>query len=149
MTTGFVPHTTHVEPHDHHRLVAWLWAIQFALAALYLFTGIMKWAIPADQLAAMTHLPAPFMRGIATAEILGALGLLLPGLYGFARWLTPLAAAGLVVIMIGATSETVAHMSVPAAILPFVAGGLALFVAIERRRLERSDQPGDDAEKEE
>jgi len=92
MTTGFVPHTTHAELHDHHRLVAWLWAIQFGLAALYLFTGIMKWAMPADQLAAMTHLPALFMRGIATAEILGALGLLLPGLYGVARWLTPLAA---------------------------------------------------------
>ena len=54
--------------------------------------------------------------------------------------LTPLAAAGLVVIMIGANSETVAHMSVPAAILPFVAGGLALFVAIERFRLEREER---------
>ena len=137
MTTGFVPHTAHAEAHDHHRLVAWLWAIQFALAALYLFTGITKWVMPMDQLAAMSHLPGVFMRGIATAEILGALGLILPGLYGIARWLTPLAAAGLVIIMIGATTETIAHMSVAAATLPFVAGGLALFVAIERWRLER------------
>lgn len=137
MTTGFVPHVAHSEAHDHHRVVAWLWTIQFALAALYLFTGITKWMIPTDQLAVMTHLPGGFMHGIATAEILGALGLLLPGLYGIARWLTPLAAAGLVIIMIGATTETITHMSVAAAIVPFLAGGLALFVAIERWRLER------------
>lgn len=137
MTTGFVPRTAHTDIPDHHRLVASLWAIQFALAALYLFTGIMKWSIPADQLAGMTHLPAPFMRFIATAEILGALGLLLPGLYGVARWLTPLAAGGLVIIMIGATTETILSAPLIMAILPFVAGLFDLFVAIERWRLER------------
>jgi hypothetical protein len=88
--------------------------------------------MPMDQLAQMSHLPGPFMRGIGTCEILGALGLILPGLVGVARWLTPLAATGLVIIMIGATSETIEHMSVGAAIVPFVAGLLALFVAVAR-----------------
>jgi hypothetical protein len=136
MTTGYVPRTAHVERHDHHQLVGWLWIVQFGLAGLYLFTGTMKWMMPMDQLTQMSHLPGPFMRGIATAELLGALGLILPGLVGVARWLTPLAATGLVIIMIGATSETIEHMSVGAAIVPFVAGLLALFVAVARWRLE-------------
>ena len=42
------------------------------------------------------------VRPIGTLEVLGAIGLMLPALTGILTWLTPLAAAGLVLLMIGA-----------------------------------------------
>jgi hypothetical protein len=52
----------------------------------------------------MASLPGgpPFFRFIAAAEVLAAAGLTLPTSTGIMPWLTPLAAAGLLVIMIGA-----------------------------------------------
>lgn len=135
MTTGFVPHTAQAGGREHRTLVAWLWVIQFALAALYLATGTMKWVMPLDQLAQMTQLPGLFMRGVATLEIMGALGLILPGLYGVARWLTPVAAMGLFAIMVAATVSVIVHGPGPAALLSAGAGLLDLFVAIRRWRL--------------
>jgi hypothetical protein len=52
------------------------------------------------------QLPGAFLRFIGVAELLGGLGLVLPGLFKMHRHLTPLAAAGLVIIMIGATVLT-------------------------------------------
>jgi hypothetical protein len=69
------------------------------------------------------------------SELAGALGLLLPGLLRIRPGLTPLAAVGLVIIMIGATTLTAIYMDVPSAIMPFVAGLLAAFVAYGRWRL--------------
>ena len=48
---------------------------------------------------------------------------------------TPLAAAGLVVIMIGAVVVTIQTMGFAMAIMPFVTGLLAIFVAYGRWRL--------------
>ena len=42
------------------------------------------------------------MRLIGILEILGAIGLILPAVTGIWPWLTPLAAAGLVLTMVGA-----------------------------------------------
>jgi hypothetical protein len=74
-----------------------------------------------------------FLRFIAVMELLGAAGLVLPGLFRIRQELTPLAAAGLVVIMVGATSVTLATMPAVMAILPFVTGVLAAIVAVGRR----------------
>ena len=68
-------------------------------------------------------------------EVLGALGLILPGLLKRRTGLTPLAAAGLVIIMIGATVVTLASMPPSWAVLPVVTGLLAAFVAYGRWRL--------------
>jgi hypothetical protein len=77
-----------------------LWTIQVLLAALFLFAGGFKLAVPGDQLAAAAPgMSVPFLRFIGTMEVLGALGLLLPGLFRIKQFLTPLAASGLVVIM--------------------------------------------------
>lgn len=76
------------------------------LAVVFLFTGWSKLAMPTDTLAAQSHLPGSFMKFIGVCEILGALGLVLPGLVHVRPSLTPLAAACLVVIMIGATVST-------------------------------------------
>src|SRR5436853_2154161 len=78
-----------------------LWIVQGLLALLFLFTGGLKLAMPVDVLAAQSHLPGLFMKFIATCEVLGALGLVLPGLFRIRPGLTPLAAAGLVIILIG------------------------------------------------
>lgn len=103
-----------------------LWAIQAVLAALFLFAGGMKLALPAAELAKQATLPIGFLRFIGVCEVLGALGLVLPGLTGIRRELTALAAVGLVVIMAGATL-------VSASAVPAMVGALAAAVAWGRR----------------
>jgi hypothetical protein len=68
-------------------------------------------------------------------EVLGALGLILPGLLRIRPNLTLLSVTGLVIIMIGATVLTVIGDGVGAALVPLVTGLLAAFVAYGRLRL--------------
>ena len=112
-----------------------LWIIQVLLALIFLFAGGTKLVMPAEQLTGQTPLSAPFLRFIGTAEIAGALGLILPGALRIRPGLTPLAAAGLTIIMIGATTVTVMTMSAAMALLPFIVGGLTVFVAYARWRV--------------
>ena len=105
-----------------------LWIAQSVLAALFLFAGGMKLAMPAAALAAQSHLPGAFMKFIGLAETLGALGLVLPGLFHVRERLTPLAAAGLVIIMVGAVVTTIVQGQGPAAIVPALVGVLAAYV---------------------
>ena len=79
-------------------------------------------------------LSVSFIHFIGVCEVLGALGLILPGLLHIKPGLTPLAAAGLVIIMIGATVLSL-PMGVVMALLPLVTGLLAAFVAYGRWRL--------------
>lgn len=116
------------------RMNAILWTLQIILTLLFLFTGGVKLAMPMAALAKVTPLPATFMKFIAVCELLGALGLVLPGLTGIATYLTPLAAAGLTIIVIGATVVTVATLGIPQAVLPFVTTLLVAFVAYGRWR---------------
>src|SRR5687767_8045928 len=99
-----------------------LWTAQALLAALFLFGGVFKLTIPAEALAEQAQMSGAFMHFIALMEVLGALGLVLPGLTGIRPQLTPLAAAGLVIIMIGATVITFASHGVAAGIMPLVTG---------------------------
>src|SRR3954466_14717621 len=85
-----------------------LWIVQGLLAVVFLFAGGMKLVLPAEVLTAQFPGSALFVRFIGVAEVLGALGLLLPGLLRIRVGLTPLAAAGLAVIMTGATAITLA-----------------------------------------
>ena len=114
-----------------------LWTIQGLLALIFLYAGGMKLAMSTEELAAAMTLPLPilFVRFIAVCEVLGALGLVLPGVFGIRTDLTPLAAEGLVVLMIGAVTITVTTMDVSMAILPLVVGVLAATVAYGRTRV--------------
>ena len=112
-----------------------LWVVQVLLALLFLFAGGAKLAMSAAALAAQTPLPAAFLRFISVMEILGGLGLVLPGMLRIQTALTPLAAAGLSIIMVGAVIVTIQTMGSALAALPFVTGVLALFVAYGRWRV--------------
>jgi hypothetical protein len=111
-----------------------LWVVQGLLVLIFLFAGIAKLVMPIEALAQQTPLPGAFLRFIAVAEVLGALGLILPGLLGIQPGLTAVAAAGLVIIMIGATIITAAAGPASMALFPLVVGLLAAFVAYGRRR---------------
>jgi len=115
-----------------------LWIIQILLALLFLFAGGTKLYFSSEVLAAMgppnqVHLPGLFLKFIGLCEVLGALGLVLPGLLRIRPQLTFLAGAGLLIIMIGAVVVTIAGPGVGAAIPPLVVALLCAFVAYGRR----------------
>ena len=112
-----------------------LWIVQGLLALIFLFAGGMKLLLPLEALTQQMPLPGLFVRFIGVAEVLGAIGLILPGLLRIRPGLTPLAAAGLVLIMIGATVLTLAGGAVAPALIPLVVGFLSAFVAYGRWRL--------------
>ena len=111
-----------------------LWIVQVVLALLFLFAGVAKFMMPVDQMVQQTHLPAGFIHFIGVAEILGGLGLILPRLMRIKPVLTPIAAAGLVIIMIGATVVTAKNIGTSSAVFPFLTGALCAFVAWGRWR---------------
>jgi len=120
------------------RLNAALWIVQSLLAALFAFAGSTKLILPIDVLTSMGSpnqilLPAWFIRFIGIAEVLGAIGLILPRLLMIRPQLTALAAACLVIIMIGATSLTFAADGFAPALFPMAVGLLAGSVAYGRR----------------
>lgn len=110
-----------------------LWIVQGLLALLFLFTGGMKLVLPIEVMTQQMPVPGLFLRFIGLAEVLGAIGLILPGLLRIRPGLTPLAATGLVIIMIGATVLTLAGGDVAPALIPLVVGLLSAFVAYGRR----------------
>jgi uncharacterized membrane protein YphA (DoxX/SURF4 family) len=112
-----------------------LWIIQVLLALLFLFAGSMKLIMPIEIMLAQMPVPLPglFLRFIGTAEVTGAIGLILPGLLRIRPGLTPLAAACLVIIMIGATVVTLLGGEIAAALFPLVVGLLCAAVAYGRR----------------
>jgi hypothetical protein len=112
-----------------------LWIIQVLLALLFLFGGGVKLVLPIEKLAGAIALPGLFLRFIGVCEVLGALGLILPGLLRIRPGLTPLAAGGLVIIMIGATVLSLTSGEVKSGLFPMVVGILAAFVAYSRWRL--------------
>jgi uncharacterized membrane protein YphA (DoxX/SURF4 family) len=112
-----------------------LWIVQVLLAALFLFAGGMKLVMPIEEMTKQMPMPGAFLRFIGVAELLGGLGLILPGLLRIRPGLTPLAAAGLVVIMVGATVLTLKTWGVVMALMPLAAGLLAAFVAWGRWRV--------------
>jgi len=109
-----------------------LWIVQGLLAVLFLFAGGMKLVLPIEAMTKEMPLPGPFLRFIGVAEVLGAIGLILPGVLRIRQGLTPLAAAGLVIVMIGATVLTWASLGVAPALMPLMVGLLAAFVAYGR-----------------
>jgi hypothetical protein len=110
-----------------------LWIVQGLLGLIFLFAGGVKLVTPLEVLTKQMPLPGLFVRLIGVAEVLGAIGLILPGVLRIRPHLTPLAAAGLVIIMIGATVLSVVWGAGALALIPLVVGLLAALVAYGRR----------------
>ena len=111
-----------------------LWIVPGLLAAMFLLAGVPKLVMSAEQMAAPGPIQVPvlFVRFIGVCEILGAIGMVLPGLTGIKPGLTPLGAAGLVIIMIGATVVNLVDGPAVAAILTVILGLMAAYVVYGR-----------------
>ncbi len=98
-------------------LNAFLWFIQVLLAIQYVMHGLLFINPPAAMAEAMAGMLNPaFQKFIGLAEILAAIGLILPGLLRILPWLTPLAALGLMVVMVSATIFHIGRNEIPNAI---------------------------------
>lgn len=116
-----------------------LWIAQCVLALAFGMAGIMKVTTPIAELAAKlpwtAEVPLALVRFIGTAELLGAVGLILPAATRIRPGLTALAAAGLVTVMALALSfHAMRGELAQAAPINLVLGGLAAFVAWGRFR---------------
>lgn len=115
-----------------------LWVVQILLTVAFLASGFSKLATPASQLATMmawtTSVPLGLVRFIGLMEVLGALGVLLPSLTRIRPSLTPLAAAGLVAVMVLAAVFHLLRGEIGNLLPALVLGALAGFVAWGRSR---------------
>ena len=113
-----------------------LWIVQALLAAIFLLTGTTKLTQPRQKMAAgpmrwAADVTDAQFRTIGLLEVLGAIGLILPAVLGIAPLLTPLAAVGLVLTMIGAIYAHVRYDETERLAVPIVVLALAVFVAVE------------------
>ncbi|HEX7928455.1 MAG TPA: DoxX family protein [bacterium] len=111
-----------------------LWTAQVLLALMFAFAGGFKLFGPAEPMNRdrVIAWPVEAFRAIGFFELLGALGMILPGLLRIKPGLTPLAAVGFLLIMSGAIPLTIMAMGVGPAVGPMVLWVLALFVAYGR-----------------
>ena len=135
--TNPINRTTGSEASPRKGLNIALWIVQVLLGLLFIWAGGMKLVMPLEKMAGPVDLPGWFLRFIGVVELLGGLGLILPGLLRIRTSLTAWAAAGLVIVMIGAVGITLAGGAKTAgmAVIPAVTGLLAAFVAYGRWRL--------------
>ena len=115
-----------------------LWLAQLLLAALFLLVGYTHAIAPIEVAVARAPwaaaLPVALLRFIGVAELAGAMGVLLPTATRILPGLTPLAAAGLAVIMALAIPFHLVRGETGAVVINLVLGSLAAFVAWGRAR---------------
>lgn len=113
-----------------------LWVVQILLALLFAAAGFGKLTMPKEKLTARMGWAEDFspntLKAIGLAEVLGAVGLILPALTGILPWLTPLAAVGLMLVMIGAAYTHFRRGEYPSIIGNLVLLASAAFVAYGR-----------------
>ncbi len=124
-----------------------VWVVSVLLALAFLVIGGLKVITPTAELAqSAMGVPVILLKVAGWAEVLGALGLILPAATGIAPILTPLAAAGLAVVMVGAIITNIIIGAYSAVLLPIVLGLLCAFVGWARftGRVRRKPHPRDD-----
>jgi len=113
-----------------------IWVVQVLLALVFAMTGISKLGQPYEKLAERMGYVKDFspnvIRGIGVLETLGAIGVLLPALTGILPWLTPTAASGLGLVMLGAMATHWRRKEYPMIFGNLVLLALAVFVAYGR-----------------
>lgn len=113
-----------------------LWIVAGLVALGFLFAGVNKIAQPREKLQQSMAWVEDFsptqIKLIGAAEVLGAIGLIVPPLTGIAPILAPIAATGLVVVMVGAAITHLRRGERPVIGANVVLGLLAAFVAVGR-----------------
>jgi uncharacterized membrane protein YphA (DoxX/SURF4 family) len=110
-----------------------LWIVAALLAVAFLASGLMKLTQPKEKLAASglawtEDFGAGMVKTIGALEVLAAIGLILPPALGIAPVLAPLAALGLVLLMVGAVITHLRPKETPAIAINLVLLVLALVV---------------------
>jgi uncharacterized membrane protein YphA (DoxX/SURF4 family) len=113
-----------------------LWVLQIVLALTFGLAGLGKLSQPKEKLQERMGWVEDFsprtVKLIGTMELLAAIGLVLPAATGILPWLTPLAAVGLVIIMVLAVPVHLRRHETPLAVVNVVLALLAAFVAWQR-----------------
>ena len=113
-----------------------LWTAQAILAVVFLVTGFQKLTQPIGKLVKSMEwvktTPTALVRLLGLAEVLGALGLVLPTVTGILPWLTPLAAVGCAIVMLGASAHHASRHEYKKLGFTLVLFLLAAFVAYGR-----------------
>jgi len=113
-----------------------LWVLQALLALAFLAHGWLYLQPPAEMVEQMNAAINPSFRiFIGAAEVLAAIGLIVPGITRVMPWLVPAAAAGLMIVMISATVFHVSRSEMSSAAVTAVILALAAFVAYMRWRV--------------
>jgi uncharacterized membrane protein YphA (DoxX/SURF4 family) len=113
-----------------------LWILQILLAFVFLVHGRMMLStsttVSQPMMAYILAIPTGFRRFVGVAEILAGVGLILPSLTGFLPWLTPLAAGGLIIAMVGAVIFHISRKEYPNMVFNVILLALTAFVAYGR-----------------
>lgn len=113
-----------------------LWVMQVLLAAVFLAHGLMLLFPSPEMLAVMNaSLNPAFRLFLGVAEVLAAIGLTVPGVMRRMPWLVPAAAAGLMIVMVGAVVLHVQRGETSSAIITAILFVLLTFVAYQRWRV--------------
>lgn len=112
-----------------------LWTLQVVLALAFLAHGLLFLFPPAEAAAQMNAtLPRWFQVFLGVAEVAAAIGLTVPGVTGIQRRLVPLAALGIIIVMVGATILHVVRSEWSSAAITLVLLAMACAVAHWRGR---------------
>ena len=112
-----------------------LWVLQVLLAVAFFAHGCLFLWPPASVVEQMNAtLPRWFQLFLGVAEILGAVGLILPGLTRILPWLVTWAAGGIMIVMVSATVLHLTRGEMSSAAITLVLLAMATFVAFKRYR---------------
>jgi uncharacterized membrane protein YphA (DoxX/SURF4 family) len=114
-----------------------LWITASVLAVVFAASGLVKQIVPKDKLVTSGQgwaqdVSPTNIRLIGLAEILGAIGLVLPAALHIAPILVPLAAVGLALVMVGAVAVHARRKEPTNVAVNVVLIALAVFVAFGR-----------------
>jgi DoxX-like family len=124
-----------LEPNERRRdMNVFVWIVQALLAVMFALQGVFLISPPEPMRLVFDALPFSrgFMVAIGILDVLGAIGLILPWALKILPQLTPLAAAGLTMIMIGAIVTHLVRGEIVQAIPALVIAVLTAFVVYTR-----------------
>lgn len=114
-----------------------LWIVSAVLAVGFIGGAIVRATQPIERLRSMQlgwvgDLPRSLVLAVSVLEILGGIGLIVPVLTGILPILTPVAACGLAVIMLGGLVFHLRRREFANVPVTLVLAGLSVFVAVAR-----------------